>query len=74
MDINLFIHCRDMEYIAKLAFNRGYYDRAVEWMEHSIALMEKDPIFDDRVKAIFAGTMDTMKSKHDQVLMTKGPR
>jgi len=58
----------DCEIVAKLAFNRGFYDRAVEWMETAIGKsQEETPTRQSEI-------LKTMKAKHDQVLLQKGAR
>ncbi len=56
----------DLDLIGKLAFNRGFYDRATEWLDAAVwkavrAGMDKEVIQKLR------NTLKTVQNKHDQV-------
>ena len=59
--------------ISKLAFNRGFYDRAVEWMEASVAKAETFGVGVSKIKEL-KNLLNVIKKKHDEVLVKKGPR
>ena len=65
----------DLELLAKLAFNRGFYDRAIEWMSAAIDFAK---IPENKAKKEYLKSSEdilrTMKVKHDAVLDKKGPR
>ncbi len=61
----------DLELLGKLAFNRGFYDRAIEWLEAAIWKAEtvqrvRDQSTMDRLRS----TLKTMKHKHDLVKLS----
>ncbi len=56
------LNVHDLDIIGKLAFNRGFYDRATEWLEAAMAkAVEKSLV------QTLEHTLKTMKNKHDQV-------
>ncbi len=66
---------QDLEILGKLAFNRGFYDRATEWLEAAIWKAEEvEKTRSEEYIKILKSTLATMKAKHDKVLVQKGPR
>ena len=58
----------DLDILGKLAFNRGFYDRATEWLDAAVWKAEKtgaDKAEGQRLRS----TLKTMQNKHDQVLL-----
>ena len=65
----------DLDLLSKLAFNRGFYDRAIEWMEVAIRFAKTAEIVPKKSYITsLEDTMKTLKQKHDLVLDKKGPR
>ncbi len=60
------LNVQDLDIISKLAFNRGFYDRAVEWMEAAIWKADKLET-DEATLQRLRSTLKTMQNKHDQV-------
>jgi len=71
-DQSAILNAVDCEMLAKLAFNRGFYDRAVEWMETAIWKLKAKEGREPELRHL--QLLGTMKAKHDQVLVKKGPR
>ncbi|XP_059097158.1 prolyl 4-hydroxylase subunit alpha-2-like isoform X2 [Tigriopus californicus] len=63
----------DLELLGKLSFNRGFYDRATEWIDAAI-WMAKRSNASEQIIQNFQGMLRTMQNKHDVVLEKKGPR
>lgn len=63
----------DLELLGKLAFNRGFYDRATEWMDAAIWMAKRSNATEQNIQ-ILEGILKTMQNKHDVVLEKKGPR
>ena len=57
----------DASFISKIAFNREFYDRAVDWAEVAVSLAD-----DEEVEKYMKKMLTTMKKHHDKVLDQKG--
>ena len=62
----------DTEYMSKIAFNRGFYDRAVDWAKVSVMKAKKEGTPKERLKTLKSLLSTTVKH-HDKVLDQKGP-
>nr|XP_040583142.1 prolyl 4-hydroxylase subunit alpha-2-like isoform X1 [Lepeophtheirus salmonis]XP_040583150.1 prolyl 4-hydroxylase subunit alpha-2-like isoform X1 [Lepeophtheirus salmonis] len=68
VDIQLKID--DMEYLGKLSYNRGYYDRAVDWI--MAALMKNNKNKDSSNYIRLNKTLSTLMRAHDEFLEKRG--
>ncbi|CAB4053876.1 P4HA [Lepeophtheirus salmonis] len=67
VDIQLKID--DMEYLGKLSYNRGYYDRAVDWI--MAALMKNNKNKDSSNYIRLNKTLSTLMRAHDELAKKK---
>ena len=62
----------DTEYMSKIAFNRGFYDRAVDWAKVSVIKAKSMATPKERLKTL-KNLLSTTVRHHDKVLDQKGP-
>jgi len=66
------LESRDTEFLGKVAYNRGFYDRSVLWFRETLSLAEKEGLPKNQTK-VFQSQLRAAIKTHDKTLDLKGP-
>ena len=62
---------RDTDFLGKVAYNRGFYDRAVEWFQQTLAFATAEGLSSNLTK-VFRNQLKATIRTHDKTLDQKG--
>ena len=63
---------RDTDFVGKIAYNRGFYDRAVQWFQQTLTFAGEEKLSSNETK-VFQKQLKATIRTHDKTLDQKGP-